>query len=94
MSKSPRLVAATVAATVGIVLAPAAPAMASPFWHHDRGPSNPTPSVNDTPRGNALDTPRGNIFDDIGNFFKKVFVNPCERVKCCNNSNSSRTIHC
>jgi hypothetical protein len=86
VSKSPRLVAATVAATVGIVLTPAAPAMASPFGHHDRGPSNPTPSVNDTPRGN--------IFDDIGNFFKKVFVNPCERVKCCSNSNSSRTIHC
>lgn len=91
MNKSPRIAAAVVAATVGIGLAPAIPAMANPDAHgHTQpqkpGSSNPTPGVNETPRGN--------IFDDIKNFFQRNFVSPCERVKCCNNSPDSRTIHC
>jgi hypothetical protein len=99
VNKSPRIAAAVVAATVGIGLAPAIPAMANPnpYGHtqpqkpgasspQKPGSSNPTPGVNETPRGN--------IFDDIKNFFQRNFVSPCERVKCCNNSPDSRTIHC
>lgn len=99
MNKSPRLAAAVVVATVGIGFAPAIPAMADPDTHGhmqphlhglfsppNPGSSNSAPSVNETPRGN--------IFDDIGNFFKRVFVNPCERVKCCTPNRDSRTIHC
>jgi hypothetical protein len=94
VNKSLRIATAVMAVAIGIAFVPATPATASPFWHHDRGPSDPTSSVNDAPRGNPLDTPRGGIFDDIGNFFKQVFGNPCERIKCCNNPNHSRTIHC
>jgi len=55
-----------VAAAAGIVLAPAAPAIASPPVHHNQGPSNPAPSVNDTPRGR-------NFLHDIGDFFDNIF---------------------
>jgi len=86
------------AATVGIGLAPAIPASADPGTHGQQpdkpGASSPGPWRDEPPRGNISDAPRGNILDDIRDFFKRNFVSPCDRVKCCNNSNDSRTIHC
>jgi hypothetical protein len=63
LSTSPRLAAAIVAATVGIVFVPAAPAIANP---HPNGPSHSAPGVNDTPRGR-------NFLHDIGDFFDNIF---------------------
>ena len=97
--KSLRIAAAVVAATVGIGLAPAIPAMANPDAHgptqpHRPGASSPQKPGSSNPAPGVNETPRGSIFDDIKNFFQRHFVSPCERIKCCNNSPDSRTIHC
>ncbi len=63
MIRTPRVAVAIAAATIGIALAPAGPAMAAP---HPRWPSNPTPSVQETPRGR-------NFLHDVGDFFDNIF---------------------
>jgi hypothetical protein len=108
MKRSLRIATAVAAATVGIGLVPASPASADPGAHGQKphkpatsdtqntGTSGPGPWVNEPPRGDIFvnDPARGNILDDIRDFFKRNFVSPCDRIKCCNNSNDSRTIHC
>jgi hypothetical protein len=99
VNKSPRVATAVLAATVGIYCASAIPATADPDVHGHLQPHIPglfshTQDGSSNPNAAVSETPRANIFDDIGNFFKKIFVNPCERVKCCNNPNHSRTPHC
>jgi hypothetical protein len=87
VSTSPRLAAAIVAASAGIVLSPAVPAMAQP---HAFGHPAPITSVTDIPRGNVDGPVRANIFDEIKNFFNRVFDPVCTRVKCC----PPKTLHC
>jgi hypothetical protein len=106
VNKSPRIAAAVLAATVGIAMAPAIPAMANPDAHGQQppkpgtsspqkpGPSSPKQPGSSNPGPGVNESPRGNIFDDIKKFFQDNFSNPCDRIKCCNNSPHSRTIHC
>jgi hypothetical protein len=76
VNRSPRVAAAAAAATIGIVFAPAVPALAHPHAPGNPGsPStpglsngsstNPDSRPNAGPRRNFPETPRGGIFDDI-----------------------------
>jgi len=73
VNRSPRVAAAVAAATIGIVFAPAVPALAHPHapgkpgspGQSDGSSTNPDTRPNVGPPRNGPETPRGGIFDDI-----------------------------
>jgi hypothetical protein len=83
VNRSPRVAAAVAAATVGIVFAPAVPALAHPHapgkpaspGMSNGSSTNPNSRPNVGPPRNGPKTPRGGIFDDIKDRFVNFFTN-------------------